>query len=135
MFTRSVLQQYAMNVSSPDVMGEAPSYKELILIASEPRHTPFVSYAGIGRVIGQYTPELHPTPSNNILYVNTNTPSATVICGVQGSGKSHSVSVIIENSLIKASELGKLPEKLSVVVFHLGAAQGGMHLPCESAFT
>lgn len=57
-----------------------------------------------------------------------------MICGVQGSGKSHSVSIIIENSLIQMQELGKLPEKLSVVVFHLGASQTGMHLPCESAF-
>jgi DNA helicase HerA-like ATPase len=64
--------------------------------------------------------------------MNTNTPSSTLICGVQGSGKSHSVSVIIENSLIALSELGKLPSPLSVVVFHLGA--GGLHLPCESAF-
>jgi hypothetical protein len=66
--------------------------------------------------------------------MNTNTPSTTIVCGVQGSGKSHSVSVIIENSLISSPELGKLPAALSVVVFHLGAAQGGMHLPCESAF-
>lgn len=57
-----------------------------------------------------------------------------MICGVQGAGKSHSVSVIIENSLISSLELGTLPHPLSVVVFHLGAVQGGMHLPCESAF-
>ena len=44
------------------------------------------------------------------------------------------MSVIIENSLISSPELGRLPQPLSVVVFHLGAAQGGMHLPCESAF-
>lgn len=66
--------------------------------------------------------------------MNTNTPSSTIICGVQGSGKSHSVSLIIENSLISLSELGTLPQALSAVVFHMGAAQGGMHLPCESSF-
>jgi hypothetical protein len=66
--------------------------------------------------------------------MNTNTPSSTIICGVQGSGKSHSVSVIIENSLFSLSELGTLPRALSAVVFHMGAAQGGLHLPCESAF-
>jgi len=66
--------------------------------------------------------------------MNTNTPSTTIICGVQGAGKSHSVSVIIENSLIPSMELGRLAQPLSVVVFHLGAAQGGMHLPCESSF-
>lgn len=66
--------------------------------------------------------------------MNTNTPSTTMICGVQGSGKSHTVSVMIENSLISSPSLGKLPQPLSVVVFHLGATQGGMQLPCESAF-
>jgi len=66
--------------------------------------------------------------------MNTNTPSSTIICGVQGSGKSHSVGVIIENSIITLPDLGRLPKPLSVTVFHLGAAQGGLHLPCESAF-
>ena len=66
--------------------------------------------------------------------MNTNIPSTTIICGVQGAGKSHSVSVIIENSQISSPEIGRLPQPLSAVVFHLGASQGGMHLPCESAF-
>jgi len=51
-----------------------------------------------------------------------------------GFGKSHSVGVIVENSLIRLPELGSLPSQLSVTVFHLSAAQGGMHLPSESAF-
>jgi hypothetical protein len=66
--------------------------------------------------------------------MNTNAPSTTMICGVQGSGKSHTVSVMIENCLISSPSLGRLPQPLSVVVFHLGATQGGMQLPCESAF-
>ena len=66
--------------------------------------------------------------------MNTNTPSSTIIYGVQGSGKSHSVGVIVENSLIRLQKLGSLPSRLSVTVFHLSATRGGMHLPCESAF-
>jgi hypothetical protein len=66
--------------------------------------------------------------------MNTNTPSSTVICGVQGAGKSHSVAVMIENALIQSNLLGRLPNPMSVTVFHLGAAQSGMHLPCEFAF-
>ena len=95
--------------------------------------SPFVSFGGLGRLVSQLTPA-SPIPIKNIVYMNTNTPSTTMICGVQGAGKSHSVSVIIENSLIRSPELGRLPHPLSVVVFHLGAVQGGMHLPCESAF-
>ena len=59
-------------------------------------------------------------------------PSSTMRCS--GFGKSHSVGVIVENSLIRLPELGSLPSQLSVTVFHLSAAQGGMHLPSESAF-
>lgn len=65
--------------------------------------------------------------------MNTNTPSSTLITGVQGSGKSHTLSLIIENSLLSLPKLGgQLPAPLSVVVFHLG--QSGMHFPCETAF-
>jgi hypothetical protein len=96
--------------------------------------SPFVSFGGIGRVVEQRNPDIIPSSSTEILYMNTNTPSSTVICGVQGSGKSHSVGVIVENALIGLDQLGSLPAPLSVVVFHLSAAQGGMHLPCESAF-
>ena len=95
---------------------------------------PFVSYGGLGRVLEQHNNDLVESPPGNIVFMNTNTPSTTIICGVQGSGKSHSVGVIVENSLISMRELGSLPEPLSVTVFHLSAAQGGMHLPCESAF-
>lgn len=66
--------------------------------------------------------------------MNTNILLTTIICGVQGAGKLHSVSVIIKNSLISSLEIRRLPQPLSTVVFHLGASQGGMHLPCELAF-
>lgn len=101
---------------------------------STSRESPFVSYGGIGRVMEQRNPELIPCSPTEIVYMNTNTPSSTVICGVQGSGKSHSVGVIVENALIGLDQLGTLPAPLIVAVFHLSAAQGGLHLPCESAF-
>jgi hypothetical protein len=132
LFTSSVLeysQHSATNTSA------APLLYWLIL--AQERHqecSPFVTYGGIGRVISEHHAETHSQHHGSILYMNTNTPSSTIICGVQGSGKSHSVSVIIENSLISLSEVGTLPQPLRAVVFHMGAAQGGLHLPCESAF-
>lgn len=130
LLTHSVLQKF----NSAPQFGE-PIFKGTSLLPqSEESVSPFVSYGGLGRVIKQYGSNSTPDMTTDIIYMNTNAPSTTMICGVQGSGKSHTVSVIIENSLIKAGELGLLPEPLSVVVFHLGAAQGGMHLPCESAF-
>ena len=88
---------------------------------------PFISYGGFGRVLEQHNPSLVTCAPRNLVYMNTNTPSSTIIYGVQGSGKSHSVGVIVENSLIRLQKLGSLPSRLSITIFHLSATQGGMH--------
>ncbi|KAJ7318411.1 hypothetical protein DFH08DRAFT_1036677 [Mycena albidolilacea] len=72
------------------------------------------------------------TSGSERVYFNTNTPSSAVICGVQGSGKSHTVSCILESALIGDSRIGKLPEPLSALVFHFDTQDAGR--PCEAAF-
>ncbi|KAJ7289824.1 hypothetical protein C8J57DRAFT_1706489 [Mycena rebaudengoi] len=66
------------------------------------------------------------------VYLNTNAPSSVVICGVQGAGKSHTVSCILESALIADPRVGKLPEPLSALVFHFDTQDVGR--PCEAAF-
>ncbi|KAJ7697496.1 hypothetical protein B0H14DRAFT_3655855, partial [Mycena olivaceomarginata] len=66
------------------------------------------------------------------VYLNTNAPSSAVICGVQGAGKSHTVSCILESALIADPRVGKLPEPLSALVFHFDTQDAGR--PCEAAF-
>ncbi|KAF7350680.1 p-loop containing nucleoside triphosphate hydrolase protein [Mycena sanguinolenta] len=66
------------------------------------------------------------------VYVNTNAPSSAVICGVQGSGKSHTVSCFLECALIPDPRVGQLPEPLSALVFHFDTQDSGR--PCEAAF-
>ena len=51
------------------------------------------------------------------VFINTNTPWSSFICGSQGSGKSYTLSCMLENCLIR-SELGKLPKPLAAMVFH-----------------
>ena len=51
------------------------------------------------------------------LFLNVNAPWSAFICGSQGSEKSHTLSCMLENSLI-ASDLGKLPDPLAAMVFH-----------------
>ncbi|KAF2999505.1 hypothetical protein E8E13_008992 [Curvularia kusanoi] len=51
------------------------------------------------------------------LVLNTNVPFSIFLCGVQGSGKSHTTSCILENSLISSRYLGKLQNPLSALVF------------------
>jgi hypothetical protein len=56
------------------------------------------------------------------------------VCGVQGSGKSHTVSVLLENMLIpKLREIGSLQQPLAGLVLHFG--EGGIYsLPSEAAW-
>ncbi|KAK6971319.1 p-loop containing nucleoside triphosphate hydrolase protein [Favolaschia claudopus] len=66
------------------------------------------------------------------LYVNTNSPSSVIICGVQGAGKSHTVSCLLESALIQDPRIGTLPEPLSALVFHFDTQDANR--PCEAAF-
>ncbi|KAJ7782245.1 hypothetical protein DFH07DRAFT_728407 [Mycena maculata] len=72
------------------------------------------------------------TSAGERVYVNTNAPSSAVICGVQGSGKSHTVSCLLECALIADTRVGRLPEPLSALVFHFDAQD--TNRPCEAAF-
>lgn len=51
------------------------------------------------------------------IFLNVNTPWSAFICGSQGSGKSHTLSCMLENSLLP-SQLGALPKPLAAIVFH-----------------
>ncbi|KAJ3967831.1 hypothetical protein EV361DRAFT_462620 [Lentinula raphanica] len=68
------------------------------------------------------------------IYFNTNAPMSTLVCGVQGSGKSHTVSVLLENMFISNSSLlGTLTKPLCGLVLHFG--EGGVGGgPCEAAY-
>ena len=68
------------------------------------------------------------------LFLNTNTPWSAFICGSQGSGKSHTLSVMLENSLMR-STLGKLPCPLAGIVFHYDKFTSyASNQICESAY-
>ncbi|KZV75963.1 hypothetical protein PENSPDRAFT_680683 [Peniophora sp. CONT] len=96
-----------------------------------------------GRLLAQHAPGF---PSQSVaerkgkggtgkVYVNTNAPFSALVCGVQGSGKSHSTSVLLESCLVKDERIGTLPEPLSALVFHFDtAAGGGLVQPCEAAY-
>lgn len=81
------------------------------------------------------------------LDMNTNTPSSGVICGVQvslvwawrtdvakegldqGSGKSHTLSCILEASLVVDPRIGTLPQPLTALVY---ASESTIILPCSN---
>ena len=57
------------------------------------------------------------TSRDGRIFLNVNAPWSAFICGSQGSGKSHTLSCMLENSLL-SSKLGKLPSPLAAIVFH-----------------
>jgi hypothetical protein len=59
------------------------------------------------------------------LFFNTNVPVSTFICGVQGSGKSHTTSCILENAVIPSPHLGQLESPVSTLVFSYGEWSSG----------
>ena len=68
------------------------------------------------------------------VFFNTTAPSSTFICGSQGSGKSHTLSCLLENCL-SPSIANELPSPLTGLVFHYDtfiSDDGGS--PCEAAF-
>lgn len=68
------------------------------------------------------------------VFHNVASPSSVFICGSQGSGKSHTLSCLLENCLVPSSA-GVLPRPLTGVVFHydtFSSDSGGS--PCEAAY-
>lgn len=68
------------------------------------------------------------------IFLNVNTPWSAFICGSQGSGKSHTLSCMLEDCLLP-SEVGKLPSPLAGIVFHYDqfTSDSGGQI-CEAAY-
>ena len=68
------------------------------------------------------------------VFLNVNAPWSTFICGSQGSGKSYTLSCMLENCLIP-SALGQLPSPLAAIVFHYDTFTSyGSRQLCEAAY-
>lgn len=67
----------------------------------------------------------HDAPTNSALFLNTNVPFSAFICGVQGSGKSHTTSCVLENSILASPYLGHLENPVSALVFSYGEWSSG----------
>ncbi|RPB20075.1 hypothetical protein L211DRAFT_577451 [Terfezia boudieri ATCC MYA-4762] len=69
------------------------------------------------------------------VFLNTNIPGSFFICGLQGSGKSHTLATLLENYLIPSPQIGVLHRPHSVLVLHYGESISGWAFrPCEAAY-
>ncbi|KAL3418807.1 hypothetical protein PVAG01_09028 [Phlyctema vagabunda] len=90
--------------------------------------------AGKLEVLEKMLPQGPDTKLDPRLFFNIAAPSSTFICGSQGSGKSHTLSCLLENCLLP-SKASTLPHPLAGLVFHYDtfiSDDGGS--PCEAAF-
>ncbi|KAK6597332.1 hypothetical protein H4I95_09603 [Botrytis cinerea] len=68
------------------------------------------------------------------LFYNIAAPFSTFICGSQGSGKSHTLSCLLENCLANSS-VSKVKSPLSALLFHYDGFIGDVRgTPCEAAY-
>ncbi|KAI1388151.1 uncharacterized protein F4822DRAFT_303706 [Hypoxylon trugodes] len=109
-----------------------PVLKHAETLATTSSKTPFSQYALFA---GEAHRLQHASVGDPRIFYNVSTPSSIFICGSQGSGKSHSLSCMLENCLIPSSRLGRLPSPLTGIVFHydtFNSESGGT--PCEAAY-
>lgn len=64
--------------------------------------------------------------------LNTNAPWSAFLCGSQGSGKSHTLSCMLENCLLDDPQIGKNPHPLAGLVLHYDGSRGSG--VCEAAY-
>lgn len=103
------------SVESLDINADAPVFPQYGVIAANQSHSSSLD-------------------SEQLLHYNVSAPSSAFICGSQGSGKSHTLSCLLENCLLQ-SDANELPRPLSGIVFHydtFGSDSAGS--PCEAAF-
>lgn len=87
-------------------------------------------YGLLGSLVGAEDVQL---PESQI-YSNPTVPFAAFICGVQGSGKSHTTACLLENSMISSRHIGRIQESTSSLVFNYGDfGNGGRNFSVSEA--
>ncbi|PCH41311.1 hypothetical protein WOLCODRAFT_89215 [Wolfiporia cocos MD-104 SS10] len=91
-------------------------------------------YGVLGTVLSIEDKNSRNVPQDPRLYFNTDAPLSAIVCGVQGSGKSHTVSVMLDNMLISHyADIGNSQKALAGLVLHFGEG-GPSSLPNETAW-
>lgn len=132
----SLLEENGENENATVEVLNAPlftqSVREHTLGLSKPEPEP-TTYSQYGLLAGDINGPSSQNRDPRIFY-NIAAPSSVFICGSQGSGKSHSLSCLLENALIP-SDANVLPKPLTGIAFHYDtfiSDTGGS--PCEVAF-
>lgn len=91
----------------------------------------FTQYALLGEEL-QSAARQTPTDQTRPIFLNTDAPWSAFLCGSQGSGKSYTLSCILEGCLLPNATIGQLSKPLAGIVFHYDPH--GSRQACEAAF-
>lgn len=91
---------------------------------------PFPQYGVLGQTV-QEEGQLDEDLETRGIMLNTNSPWSAFICGSQGSGKSYTLSRMLENCLMKDNRIGKLDQPLAGIVFNQNRHFGPI---CKAAY-
>lgn len=91
----------------------------------------FPSYALLGHIVKDSSGKIAADSNIDFVLLNTNHPWSAFLCGLQGSGKSHTVSCMLENCLHQSDEIGKLPQPCAGLVFNWDSQVGNI---CQAAY-
>ncbi len=106
------------------------SVKEKSTVDTNARHL-FPSYALLGHILKDSSGRTVAHSDIDFVLLNTNHPWSAFLCGLQGSGKSHTMSCMLENCLYPSEEIGKLPQPLAGLVFNWDNQAGNI---CQAAY-
>ncbi|KAL1842814.1 hypothetical protein VTJ49DRAFT_4143 [Mycothermus thermophilus] len=107
-----------------------PVRKHALSLAGAAKEVPFSQYGLLAGLLN----DNHDAGTDRRIFWNIAAPSSFFICGSQGSGKSHTLSCLLENALAPC-KANVLPRPLTGIVFHYDtfiSDTGGA--PCEAAW-
>ncbi|BDD62803.1 hypothetical protein MPDQ_006097 [Monascus purpureus] len=76
----------------------------------------------------------HTVDHRKLMYANVSMPWSAFICESQGSGKSHTLSCLLENALIASSPAGNVSSPLAGMVVHHDKFTSFSGMLCEAAY-
>lgn len=94
---------------------------------------PFPQYSILGHEVSSTSTD-RPARSREEcpIFLNTNAPWSAFLCGSQGSGKSHTLSCMLESCLLQAPQIGETSNPLAGIVFAYDAQSTA--IACEAAY-
>ena len=127
--TEDLLPQYGLLAKVLDTFNSREDEK-----TDETEDQNHIAHADALEQLAPDGPKSIPGLEDNRLFVNMNAPWSAFICGSQGSGKSHTLSCMLEAALLRGQP-GELQHPLSAMVFHYDKFNGcSSSQVCEAAY-